>query len=297
MVSEVVAALVSDPEGSYVDATAGEAGHSRAILDALGSGGRLLCVDRDPAAAAAARDALSDYGERVRVLQSNFAALAELMAREGWGRADGIFLDLGLRSTALDEAERGFSFRQDGPLDMRFDPTRGETAADLLAGIEPVELARILAEGTSRANPHRLARAILQWRDRHGLRTTGDLTRCLRRSLGRRASPKLLASVYAALRMATNAEIEELEEALRTMPALLETGGVLCVICYQSQEDVRVKALGRAMLQDPRSGAAYRMKPRFAKPLRPSDEETQANPRARSARLRVLRRVPVTTPI
>jgi 16S rRNA (cytosine1402-N4)-methyltransferase len=179
---------------------------------------------------------------------------------------------------------------------MRFDVTRGETASELLSRIDQAELARILAEGTSRANPRRLARAILDWRDRHGMRTTRDLTRCLQRSLGRQAGPKLLASVYAALRMATNAEIEELEEALRTMPTLLETGGVLCVISYQSQEDVRVKALSRATLQDPRSGAAFRMEPRFAKPQRPSDEEVQANPRARSALLRVLQRVPVNTP-
>ncbi|MBD3236265.1 MAG: 16S rRNA (cytosine(1402)-N(4))-methyltransferase, partial [Candidatus Eisenbacteria bacterium] len=130
-----------------------------------------------------------------------------------------------------------------------------------------------------------------------GLRTTGDLTRCLRRSLGRRASPKLLASVFAAIRMATNAEIEELEDALRTMPGLLETGGVLCVISYQSQEDVRVKALRRATRQDPRTGARFRMEVCPPKLVRPSPEEARANPRARSARMRVLRRVLVNTPI
>ncbi|MBD3237311.1 MAG: 16S rRNA (cytosine(1402)-N(4))-methyltransferase RsmH, partial [Candidatus Eisenbacteria bacterium] len=161
LVSEVVAALVTDPGGSYVDATAGEAGHSRAILSALGPQGRLLCIDRDPDAVAAARAALHDQSDRVVVREGPFSAIAELMAQEGWERADGILVDLGLRSTALDDPARGFSFRQDGPLDMRFDPRRGVSAAELLARIDEAELTRILAEGTSRASPRRLARAIL----------------------------------------------------------------------------------------------------------------------------------------
>jgi len=297
MVSEVVDDLVTDPNGRFVDATVGEAGHARAILRVLGPDGCLLCLDWDPEAIAAAREALAAQGNRVRLICGNFGRLAELLPKEGWERIDGILVDLGLRSTALDDPERGFSYRLDGPLDMRFDRSRGVTAADLLARMRPETLVQVLECGTTRANPRTLSRAILNWRRERGLRTTGDLLRCLRASMGRRATNKLFASVFAALRMATNAEIEELERALATMPALLKTGGVLCVISYQSQEDARAKALGKAILRDPNSGEAFRMEPRYAKPLRPSPEEVRANPRARSARLRTFVRSPVLTRI
>ncbi|MCK4304326.1 MAG: 16S rRNA (cytosine(1402)-N(4))-methyltransferase [Candidatus Eisenbacteria sp.] len=150
-----------------------------------------------------------------------------------------------------------------------------------------------MEEGTTRADPRKLARAIVSWRRVQPMRTTGDLVRCLRGALGRRAGPKLLASVFSALRMAVNGELQDLECALQDLPGLLRPGGVLCVLCYQSQEDRRVKWLRRSTLLDPRSGSAFRMEPLSRKPLGPSQGEARKNRRARSARLRAFRRAPL----
>jgi len=261
MLREVIAALLTDRAGRYVDGTVGEGGHARGILEALGPDGRLLGLDRDPTAIAAAREALASFGDRVQVQQARFSQLAELLPTLGWPEVDGILLDLGLRSNALDDPSRGFSFQADGPLDMRFDPT---------------------------------GRAILEARRRGVLQRTGDLVAGLRAALGRRATPKLLSSVFATLRMAVNEELEELDRALATMPALLKTGGVLCVLAYQSQEDRRVKGLSKTPCVAPAMGRPFRMAPLWKGPLRPSAAETARNPRGRSAHLRAFRRLPPT---
>jgi 16S rRNA (cytosine1402-N4)-methyltransferase len=292
MVAETAAALVAAPNGRYVDGTVGEGGHARALMHLLGPDARLLGLDWDPDAVESARRALAKWGERVRVVQAHFACLGDVLSAERWNRVDGILLDLGLRSTALDDLERGFSFRLDGPLDMRFDRGRGETAADFLARIKVPELERLIAQGTTRASPRRIASAIAAGREARGLRTTGDLVRCLRASLGRRATTKLISSVFATVRMAVNRELDELDRVLVEAPQRLVGEGVLCVIAYQSQEDARVKAVGRSMFRDSATGETFRMEPRYAKPLRPSDEEVRVNPRARSARLRAFVRRP-----
>jgi 16S rRNA (cytosine1402-N4)-methyltransferase len=294
MLAETVAALVTDRSGCYVDGTVGEGGHARAILDALEPAGQVLGLDRDPSAIDASRAALAPYGARARLQQSRFSALPEVLTALGWTEVDGIVLDLGLRSDALDDAGRGFSFQADGPLDMRFDPTTGQSAAELLRRMRPEQLRGLLEAGTTRARPETLARAILEARRRGALQRTGELVACLRAGLGRRATPKLLSSVFATLRMAVNEELEELDRALATMPALLKTGGVLCVLAYQSQEDRRVKGLGRAECVDPASGRRFRMVPLWKGPRRPSPAETARNPRARSACLRAFRRSPLT---
>lgn len=294
MVREVVAALAGEAAGRYVDGTLGEGGHARALLETLGAEARLLGLDRDPGAVQAAREALSAYGPRAQVLHGRFAQLAEHLTLLGWPAVDGILLDLGLRSDALDDPERGFSYRTDGPLDMRFDPTHGRSAAELLRRMPPDRLLHLLEAGTTRADPRAITRVILDARRRDALRSTGDLVACLRGGLGRRTTPKLLASVFATLRMAVNEELEELDRALATMPALLKTGGVLCVIAYQSQEDRRAKGLGRAECVDPTTGRCFRMLPLWHGPRRPSAAEAASNSRARSARLRAFRRSPPT---
>jgi len=290
MVSEVVTSMVTDPDGLYVDGTVGEGGHAGRLLEVLGPEGRVIGIDRDPEALAVAGKTLAGWGARVRLLPGNFRELPNLVGDHA-GEISGILLDLGLRSSALDDPARGFAFQSDGPLDMRFNPAVGESASQLLRRIREAELVRILEGGTTRAHPRRLARAMLTWRRRQPLQTTGDLTRCLRESLGRRATPKLLSSVFSALRMEVNAELEDLDRAMCELPGLLRTGGVLCVIAYQSQEDRRVKALRRATPTDPRSGGPIRMEPLQRKPLRPTDSECRRNRRARSARLRAYRRV------
>ncbi len=290
MVREVVGALVSDRAGRFVDGTLGEGGHARAILEATHPHGRLLGLDRDPDALRIAGECLAPYGDRAQLEQGDFRDLAEILERIGWDRVDGVLLDLGLRSGALDVADRGFAFGLGGPLDMRFDPGQGESAADLLARLRMEELSALFAEGTSRANPHAIARAIVECRRRRPIERTDDLVRCLRGALGRWATPKLLSSVFSTLRMAVNTELAALDRALETVPALLTTGGVLCVLAYQSQEDRRVKLLRRSSFVDPRSGEPFRMAPLWPRPLRPSLEEIRRNRRSRSARLRALRR-------
>jgi 16S rRNA (cytosine1402-N4)-methyltransferase len=294
MVREVVDLLVTDPAGWYVDGTLGEAGHAGLILDRLSPAGRLFGVDRDPEALRIAAQKLGSRVERVQLTPGNFRDLPRLLPAQVHGRLSGVLLDLGLRSSALDDPRRGFAFGSDGPLDMRFDPAVGEPAAQLLARLPREDLVRLFAAGTTRASPQRLARAIVDARRARRLETTGDLVRCLRGALGRGATPKLLASVFAAVRMEVNGELADLDQALRVVPALLKTGGVLCVLSYQSQEDRRVKLLRRATLTDPAGGAPFRMEPLVRRPLRPSVDEARSNRRARSARLRAFRRVPAT---
>jgi 16S rRNA (cytosine1402-N4)-methyltransferase len=290
MPTEVVTALVTDRDGFYVDGTVGDGGHARVILDATAPRGRLLGLDRDAGAIRAVRMRLAEYGGRLQLIQEDFRNLGGLLARLGRTKVAGVLLDLGLRSSALDDPERGFAHRLDGPLDMRFDPSHGRSAADLLAEISFADLVRLLAEGTTRADPRRIARGLLAFRERGELRRTSELTRCLRTTLGRRATPKLLGSVFATIRMAVNGELEALEQALECVPAALTTGGVLCVLSYQSQEDRRVKQLQKRLHHDPVSGETFRLEPLWRRPQRPSPDEGRRNPRARSARLRALRR-------
>jgi len=295
MSSEVVAALVSEPGGVYVDGTVGGGGHAAAILGAAGSGARLIAIDRDPAALALASEALDGWPGAVQFICGNFCDLPQLIPPETVGAISGILLDLGLRSGALDDPERGFAYRAAGPLDMRFNPEVGESASDFLARVEEAELVRMLSEGTTRANPRTIALGIVRWREQRGLATTGDLVACLRSTLRRAATPKLLSSVFATLRMAVNRELEALDTALETLPGLLKMGGILCVLAYQSQEDRPVKRLRDATFIDPSSGAGYRMRPLSRKPLRPTREEGLRNRRALSARLRAFRREAATT--
>jgi 16S rRNA (cytosine1402-N4)-methyltransferase len=291
MLAEVLAALVRGPGGRFADLTVGDGGHAGGILEATAPDGLLLGMDRDERALATAREALARFGERVHLVQGDFADLAGPLAKLGWREIDGVLLDLGLRSSALDDPARGFSYRLDGPLDMRFDPARGETAAELLARIKPAVLAELLAAGTSRADPRRIARAIIDWRERRTLARTCELVACLRAGLGRRATPKLLGSVFAAVRMAVNGELEALDRTLDGIPQLLRQGGVLCVVSYQSQEDRRVKQLGKRTHGEGAIDRDWAWEPLWKGPRRPTPAEGRRNPRARSARLRAFRKI------
>ncbi len=291
LVTEVLRLLVTDPRGCYVDATAGDGGHTAALLDTLDPAATLLAVDRDPEVVADLKARLSGKRPRVVVEQANFRDLPVLMRELGFGRAHGLLLDFGLRSSALDDPGRGFAYGSDGPLDMRFDRTVGRTAADLLRTASRDELIEIFAAGTTRANPARLADAILDWRSRERLERTSDLVAALKSSRGLRVDHKLLSSVFSAIRMAVNAEIEDIEELIRRLDQVLRPGGVLCAISYQSQEDSRIKRLAGRQYRAPQGDYAFVLQPLTRKPIRPGQAELRSNPRSRSARLRAFQLV------
>jgi len=243
MAQEVAAGLVGDPQGVYVDATAGGGGHSRAILECLGPQGRLIAVDRDPEAVAQVRGALEDG--RVMVVCGRFAELEALLAQQGVAQIDGVLFDLGVSSHQIDQASRGFSYQQDGPLDMRMEPGSGLSAADLIRESSAEELASLLAQYGEERRARGIARAICA---APAMDTTADLRRVVA-STRPRHLPKTLARVFQALRIAVNREPEQLERGLAAGIALLKRGGRLGVIAYHSLEDRLVKSTFAPLLK------------------------------------------------
>jgi len=284
MVRETVDALAPRSGGLYADATAGGGGHSRAILEASHPDGRVLAVDRDPRAVAAARDALAAYGTRAIVVHGEYADLPNILEAQGAARVDGLVADLGVSSPQLDDGERGFAFGAEGPLDMRMDTSTGPTLADCLAGWDERELADVLYQFGEERRSRAVARSILRARDEGVLHTTLDLRRAVVRALGPRTQGRIdpATRTFQALRIAVNGELEQLQTLLASIPDLLENGAVCAVISFHSLEDRLVKHAFR--------GDA-RLSPLTKKPQVPTEEEAAANPRARSAKLRAARRV------
>ncbi len=276
---EVVRELAPKPGGRYLDGTFGRGGHAAAILEAE-PGAEVLGLDKDPAAAPVAA-ALADRNPRFRFLDADFRDLGDALDRAGWSRVDGILLDLGLSSPQLEAGERGLSFRLDGPLDMRFDPRAGETAAELLDRLEERDIADLIfvaGERRSRA----IARRIVA---RRPLSTTSDLRAAVVAAVGpRRGRLDPATRTFLALRMAVNREVEALAAALAGGPGRLAPGGTMAVIAYHSGEDRPVKHRFRALAEEPGFELGAR------RPIRPGEEECRRNRRARSARLRILRR-------
>lgn len=295
MLDEVLAALEPRPEGVYVDGTFGRGGHSGAILARLGPAGRLIALDRDPTAVAEAQRRFA-HDPRFTIVHAPFSRLREVLEPLGvWGRVDGLLLDLGVSSPQLDEAERGFSFMRDGPLDMRMDPTRGESAAELLARIDEAELADILWRLGEERFSRRIARAIVQARMDTPLTRTAQLAELIAQAVPRREPGKHPATrSFQALRLWINQELAELEAVLPQAREALAVGGRLAVISFHSLEDRMVKQFlrGEPAPELPREiplmvaqgPTHWRLLGRARKP---SAAEVQANPRARSAVLRV----------
>ena len=283
LLAEALAMLAVKPGGLYVDGTLGMGGHAAAILDAGAPDARLLAFDRDAETMARARESLAGYGDRVRFVHGDFR---EIPDRLGADRADGILLDLGVSSVQLDTAERGFSFQADGPLDMRMDRSQGETAADVVNAMDEEDLANVIYElGEDRRSRH-IARAIASARRQHRIETTSELAAIVRRASGRPAWKPGIDSAtrtFQALRIHVNRELEALADTLRALAALLAPGGRLAVIAFHSLEDREVKHTFRAL-----AGEGYALLTK--KPVRPGDAEEARNPRARSARLRAIRR-------
>jgi 16S rRNA (cytosine1402-N4)-methyltransferase len=256
LLDPVIAGLNLHEDGLYIDGTFGRGGHSLAILNRLGDTGRLLAIDRDPQAIDAAADALKN-DPRFELIKGEFSELKEhAIKRNLLGKVDGLLLDLGVSSPQLDEAERGFSFQSDGPLDMRMDPTTGSSAADWLANVKERELRKVLFEfGEERFAP-RIAKAIVAARALAPIRRTVDLAKIVSEAIPSRGQRRHPATkTFQAIRIRINDELQQLEQALRVSTDLLRPGGRLCVISFHSLEDRRVK---RFMRESSREALPYR---------------------------------------
>lgn len=299
--AEVLAALNLRPAGCYLDATFGRGGHAAAILAALGPAGRLLALDRDPAAE---RCALIRFGTEARFafVRGAFGRLAEIVAERGLeGRLDGVLLDLGVSSPQLDEPTRGFSFGRDGPLDMRMDPDTGISAAEWLARVSEPDLARVLAEFGEERFHRRIARALAAARQQAPITTTTRLADLVAAAVPTREPGQHPATrAFQAIRIAINDELGELRAALPQAMRVLAPSGRLVVISFHSLEDrvvkrfMREQARGREWPLDlPVQGGPEGMTLRLiGRAIRPGAVEVAANPRARSAVLRVAERLP-----
>jgi 16S rRNA (cytosine1402-N4)-methyltransferase len=260
-------------------------GHAEAMLERSGPDVRLLGLDTDPEALRQAGSRLARFGARARLVHASFADIEAVAAEHAVGEARSVLLDLGVSSWQLQASGRGFSFQADEPLDMRLDPTRGETAGALLNRLPEAELSRILHEYGEERFARRIARVIVQ---RRPLATTGDLVAAIRAAVPRAAWPRRLhvaTRTFQAVRMAVNDEPGALRRALAAAPRLLAPGGRLGVIAFHSGEDRIVKQTFRSL----EAAGFAALEP---SPLEPGDDEVRANPRARSAKLRVLERLP-----
>jgi 16S rRNA (cytosine1402-N4)-methyltransferase len=294
---EVLQLLRPQPNGRYLDATLGAGGHTAGILQASAPIGRVLAFDRDPEAIAYARQQLDQYGRRVTYVNDSYAAMAQQAPANGFTDFDGILLDLGLSSRQLDNAERGFSFMRDGPLDMRFDTTQGETAADLINNLSAAELADIFWRYGEERRSRRLAQAIVDNRPFTNTRQLADLVAA--QVKGReRIHPA--TRIFQALRIATNRELEAVETGIPAAIELLKPGGRIAVISFHSLEDRFVKHLFRRLSQGctcpPQQpictcGGKATLRLITRKAVKASETEIDQNPRSRSARLRVAEKI------
>ncbi len=297
LVNEVVEALAIRPFGWYVDCTVGLGGHSRAILEASAPDGRLLGLDADARSLELARQRLAAFGERVVLVHANFRDLERVARDKGVGTANGIIMDLGLSSWQLADSARGFSFHDEGGLDMRFDPSQGVSAADLVNTLPEDELAALIWRYGEEPKARPIARAIVGARP---IATAGQLAGAIARAVGKRGRIHPATRTFQALRIAANRELENLEAALPQAVRLLGPGGRLAVISFHSLEDRIVKTFFRNESRDcicpprlPQCVCGHRATLRIVtkKPITPGPREVSANPRARSAKLRVAERL------
>lgn len=281
LLAEVMAALEPQPGGVYVDATLGLGGHSEAILQRSSPNGRLIAFDWDEEALRLAKERLAPFAERVTLLRCNFAEIAEALAGLAVTQVDGILLDAGMSSLQLDQGGRGFSFQQDEPLDMRMDNRRGQSAADLLAAASEMELADIFYYYGEERQARRIARAIVESRNKSPLRTSRELAELVARAIPKRFHPTRIhvaTKVFQALRISVNGELENLAGFLSDVPPLLKSNGRVAVISFHSLEDGLVKRAFRA---------GHGLLEKTKHPIGAKDDEIARNPRARSARLRI----------
>jgi 16S rRNA (cytosine1402-N4)-methyltransferase len=298
LLAEAVDALLTRPDGTYVDGTYGRGGHSRALLERLSAQGRLVAFDKDPQAVDAAHAGIDDT--RFTICHASFAEMRDSLLALGIERVDGVLLDLGVSSPQIDDPERGFSFRFDAPLDMRMDTTRGETAAEFLARADERLISQVIRDHGEERFAVQIAKALVARRDSgNPVRTTGELAAVVARSVRtREAGQDPATRTFQALRIFVNAELEALEQGLNAALQLLAPGGRLVVISFHSLEDRIVKTFIARESRDAPDRRAPFAPPR---PLRlaalarikPGPTETLTNPRARSAVMRVAERTDV----
>jgi 16S rRNA (cytosine1402-N4)-methyltransferase len=294
LLEEAMAWLAPKAGGRYCDATLGAGGHAFAVLERSSPDGRVIGLDRDPAALATAGARLESFGERVSLVHARFSEARAVLERLGMFPVDGFLVDLGVSSPQLDRPERGFSFRTDGPLDMRMDPTTGETAAELLRRVDEDELTQIIREQGEERHAARVARAIIDARRAGPVETTGKLAAIVARAIPRHEYGKNPATrTFQALRITVNDELGEIERFLDVAADCLRPGGRLVVIAFHSLEDRIVK---RRLRELAGRGGAGSSDPAVLRLLTkhvvvPGDEERRSNPRARSARLRAAERL------
>ena len=301
MAAESLELLAVRPDGIYLDATTGLGGHT-ALIAARLERGFVIANDRDAQSLEMARQNTLELAERIRFRHATFGMLAETVRSEGFEKVDGLLADLGVSRYQLTAPERGFSFLMDGPLDMRMDPTLDQSAADWLAAAGEEYLVRILNEYGEERHARRMARAVMAARDEGRLGTTRDLARVAEKVLGRppRGQVHPATRLFQALRLAVNAELEALEAGLPSLARLLAPGGRMAVISFHSLEDRLVKDFFRREstdcicppgLPECRCGHKAWLRALTHKPLGAASEETDSNPRSRSAKLRCAERI------
>lgn len=295
MLKEVVTYLAPADDEIYVDGTFGAGGYTQAFLDNADC--TVVAIDRDPSAQERAQILKAKYGNRLVFIHGCFGDVQDLLKAAGFEKVDGFVLDLGVSSMQLDQAERGFSFRFDGPLDMRMNPAQGRTAADIVNSTSEKELADLIYKYGQERHSRRVARAIVERRHEKKFETTGDLASVIR-SVVPRSKDEIdpATRTFQALRIAVNDELGELERALAAADKILNPGGRLIIVSFHSLEDAIVKdvlrrksggepGVSRHMLvQKPKHEALYRLVSK--KPVQPGEEEARKNSRARSAKLR-----------
>lgn len=285
MVEEVMTFLKCEPGHTYVDATLGGGGHASEILKRSAPDGVVIGMEWDEDALSEARNTLMPFGDRVKIFRENFIHLPDLMKAES---ADGILLDLGLSSIQVEKEERGFSFRGEGPLDMRMDQRMNERAADLVNSLSSEELEYTLSQYGEERWAKRIARAVVQERERESIRTTQTLRKIVHRAIPRRFQSRRIdpaTRTFQALRIRVNEELENLKKILETGWKILKRGGRMCVISFHSLEDRMVKETFRTLEKE------GEMRVLTKKPVTPCEEEQKRNPRSRSGKLRCAERI------
>ncbi|MBM4305416.1 MAG: 16S rRNA (cytosine(1402)-N(4))-methyltransferase RsmH [Deltaproteobacteria bacterium] len=288
MVEEVMDLLRCEPGRTYVDGTLGGGGHGEEILKRTGPDGFLIGMDWDKEAIDEASKRLKPYGNRTRIFRENFIHLPEILKTMKIETVDGILLDLGLSSIQLERGERGFSFRGEGPLDMRMDERKDHTAADLLNALSPEELERILFEYGEERWAKRIAKAIVSEREQEPIQTTESLRRIIYRTIPKRFQSRRIdpaTRTFQAIRIKVNEELENLKRVLESGWKVLSKGGRICIISFHSLEDRIVKEGFRRLEREGMMQIATK------KPFVPSEEEQEKNPRSRSAKLRCAERI------
>ncbi len=303
LLKEAVEGLVRDREGIYVDGTTGGAGHSEGIAKRLVRGGKLICLDQDSEALAVAGERLRPFEERVKLIKANFRDLAEVLDGLGIEKVNGILLDIGVSSHQLDAGERGFSYQADAPLDMRMDRQKNFSAYDVVNGYSETELLRVIRDYGEEKWAARIAKFIAEARKGGPLERTGQLVDVIKAAIpasARREGPHPAKRTFQAIRIEVNDELGALQDGLEKGVLRLRPGGRIAVITFHSLEDRMVKQTFRRLADPcicPKSfpvcvcGRKPQVEIVTRKPIQPSEEEIEGNPRARSAKLRIAQRL------